>query len=101
MLRSPIRHWVATTARAPASTSGRGEPFHPFAHDGHAPGGAARGEHHEVGVEPERGEIRGREEAVLALTRRERERGAGQGGLVHQRVGGEVDDAVAVERRVP
>ena len=77
----------------------RREPLQSFARDHHPTRRAAGRQHHQVGVELERRQVRRREEAILARAGRQRERGAGERVLVHQRVGGEVDHPEPVDRR--
>ena len=77
----------------------RRQSLHPFARDGDAPRGPAGREDDQIGVEMEPRQIAGRHEAVVVASRRQRQDRIGQRGLVHQRVGGQVNDPIAVELR--
>ena len=95
-----MRHWLATTLRAPAWISGRRESLDPLAFHQHTARRAASGEHHQVRIEPERRQVARTDLAVVAAVGRERQHRASRRALVHQCVGGEVDDPERLERTV-
>ena len=77
----------------------RGESLQPLARHHHAAGRSAGRQHDEIRVEPERGDVRRREEAILPRPGRQGERRARERALVHQRMRGQVDHAVPFDRR--
>ena len=87
-------------AARPGLDQRRRESLDAFAFHQHTTRRAASGEHDQVRIEPERGQIARTDHAVVAAVGRQRQHRAGRRALVDHGVGGEVDDPEALERRV-